>query len=102
MPKRKPTPLAEHHGSLYIDAFQCGIHPLVVSIDGLTLTYFGDDRKRVYLSIDAAIDWHTRELAASNGRSGSRTALEALQTVKARRSPPTPLGGKAILPFFSR
>ena len=92
MTQTKPTPFAEHDGTLYVVASDCGMHPLVIAIDGLPLTFFGDDRRRAYLTVDAAIAWHTKELAETCGRSGNAKAIEALRTAKAKHE-----AGKVVM-----
>lgn len=59
---KKRVPIAEApDGTLYVDVKYL-MHPLVAMIDGLPLTFFGDDRKRPYLAIDRAIAWCQAEM----------------------------------------
>jgi hypothetical protein len=64
---------------LFVHVRHSGIHPLVVMVDGMTLTYFGR-RDGPYLDVVDIIAWHEKELRESGGRSGSQKLLEAFRT----------------------
>lgn len=76
MPKRKPTILAvnQEGTDLYVKSKYSGIHPMVVLIDGMSITRFGKG-KTCYLKVLDVIRWHTRELRITQGRGGDTKAL---------------------------
>lgn len=61
--KKKSTPLAEYNGRLFIKFKYTGIHWLVACSDGLSLTFFGEDRHKIpYMQVSDAIAWYEKEI----------------------------------------
>lgn len=60
--KTPKTILAVLNDNLCIMAKHCGIHPLIVAMDGFAI-YFETSRKRrtAYLTVEAVIEWHENE-----------------------------------------
>ena len=65
------------------------IHPLVVMVDGLCVTYF--DNKGPYVTIEQAIEWVEKECRENPGYAHELTKgvsglqmLESLRSIKAR------------------
>lgn len=88
MARKKYTPFAVQGDTLYVDVKAIGIHFLIVISGELgNLTRFPDEgtksqRERMYVTVDAAIEWHSKELAETKGRSGNQKALDALREAK--------------------
>jgi len=76
----KRTPYAECEGKLYIKAKYAGMHILCLMCDGIPITLLGKS-KSPYLHIDDAIQWHEKEIEATNG-AWKRKFLDALLEAK--------------------
>ena len=76
----KTAPYAECNGELYIKAKYAGMDSLCLIIDGITITHLG--RSKVpWLNIDVAIQWHEKEIEATNG-AWDRGVLDVLIETK--------------------
>jgi hypothetical protein len=62
--------------TLYVNVKDCGILPMVIAIDGLQITRFGDEEVH-YLLFDEVVDWH-------RANSKDTTVLEALLKIRAK------------------
>ncbi len=80
-PRRKRPPFIVVDGRLLVETRHSGIHPLVILTDGFALTLAGKKRERAYAAVEDIVAWHRKELAESNGRSGSKLALDAFEHV---------------------
>lgn len=65
--KVKRSPFAECEGQLFIELKYAGMHPLCAYMDGLRLYSLGK-RKRTYLEINTAIEWHENEIKMTGGQ----------------------------------
>ena len=87
---KQRTPFAvSKEGNLYVEV-RAIMHPLIPYVDGLTLTFFGKEKK-AYLSIEQAIKWVNQEcldnVLFARGKGGEislalTTALEKFQNGK--------------------
>lgn len=83
----KRTPYAECEGKLYIKAIYAGMHIISLMIDGIPITFLGES-KSPYLHIDEAIQWHEKEIKATNGK-WKRKFLDTLLEAKRNFLPNT-------------
>lgn len=79
MAKKIPYAIDKNGEHLFVRAEHCCINHLVMAVDGMSLTFFGNE-KTPYIRVTEAIAWHEKELRESHGVSGSKQALEAFQS----------------------
>ena len=68
------------NGTLFIKAKEAGMPFLCLMIDGIAISYFGNE-KTPYITVDQAINWHEKELPHCKN-DNSKDCLEALRHVK--------------------
>lgn len=85
MSRKKPVPFVvdADGGVLLVMSKFSGINPLVVMIDQIPIKIFPGERVW-YHDVDTVIEWHQKELKASNGASGNKKVLECLKVAKAK------------------
>lgn len=81
--RKKPTVFASHGDYLYVQV-RAIMHPLIPFVDGLAVTTFKGDKK-LYMKVDAAIDWCKKEMEFSTDKKLPKT-LAALESAKEKFS----------------
>lgn len=80
--RMKESPLAlTEDGRLFLRLEYAGFSALIAAIDGLSLTFF-DDEKKPYLNVDTVIEWHEKELKYQPKRPHSRQIINKLKQLK--------------------
>jgi hypothetical protein len=71
---------------LYVELKYSGMHPLIPMIDGIPLLLWTPKgrKSKTYMKVTDAINWHEKELRESNGQSGNKRVMEALQSALKR------------------